>query len=247
MQLARVPGQPLPLLPVPSPPGPPARRSPRSAPDATAGRRRRARRAAPGRSARPRAPPRSRLPTTHARPGPHQPSSSRAPARTAPTRSGWSGSAASSEASSDTEGPRSTGRMGAEAAAPGRGRKTGPISNSAVSAKPRPTFLASTRNKPGQQRGPQQRLVLAERVGHHDRRTAHVLDRQPEQVRVGPGRERRRQHLDVAGLGQRAADRTAEPLPRRQPPPGQRARHPGRARSRTLPAGSPPRPGRPGR
>ena len=39
--------------------------------------------------------------------------------------------------------------MGAAAAAPGRGRKTRPISNSAVSAKPRPTFRARTRNSPG--------------------------------------------------------------------------------------------------
>src|SRR5439155_1288778 len=84
-----------------------------------------------------------------ARPFPRQPSSSFGPVSTAPTRSGWSGRAASRLASSATVGPRSTGRMGAESAAPGRGRKTRPISNSAVSAKPRPMFRASPRNKPG--------------------------------------------------------------------------------------------------
>src|SRR2546430_1084727 len=84
-----------------------------------------------------------------ARPLPHQPSSSRAPVSTAPIRSGWSGRAASREASSAGVGPRSTGRIGADAGAPGRGLKTRPISNSAVSAKPRPTLRASTRNRPG--------------------------------------------------------------------------------------------------
>jgi hypothetical protein len=42
----------------------------------------------------------------------------------------------------------------------------------------------------GQQGGPQQRLVLAQRIRHHDRRAAHVLGRQPEQIRVGPRPER---------------------------------------------------------
>ena len=80
----------------------------------------------------------------------------------------------------------------------------------------------------GQQGRAQQRLVLAERVRHHYRVAAHVLGRQPEQVRVGPRPERPRQHLHVPGLGQRPAHRTAQPLARREPAAGQRARHPGR-------------------
>ena len=80
----------------------------------------------------------------------------------------------------------------------------------------------------GQQGRAQQRFVLAERVRHHYRGAAHVLGRQPEQVRVGPRRERPGQHLHVPGLGQRPAHRTAQPLARREPAPGQRARHPDR-------------------
>ena len=195
-------------------------------------------RAAPGAPRRPRGPPRSRPPRTPRGPGPTSRPARASPVSTAPIRSGWSGSAASSEASSACGGPAVDRRGSAPTpGAPGRGRKTRPISNSAVSAKPRPTLRARTRNSPGSSGRAQQRLVLAERVGDPHRRAARVLGRQPEQVgvararRTGRAAPRRSRPRPASGrpTGAAAAAGSARARPARAAS--------GPARSRSLPAG----------
>src|SRR5579859_4604250 len=79
-----------------------------------------------------------------------------------------------------------------------------------------------------QQGGPQQRLVLAQRVGDAHRPAPRVTGGQLQPVVVGGRAERLAEHLDVARPGERAAHRAAQPLRGGQTVPGGGAGHPDR-------------------
>ncbi len=69
-----------------------------------------------------------------------------------------------------------------------------------------------------QQRGGQMRTIGLQRVEHVRRRAPGVVGRQSPVVEHARGQKRRRQDLDVTGLGQRLADRAATLLHRGKAP-----------------------------
>ena len=94
----------------------------------------------------------------------------------------------------------------AAAGAPGRGWKTRPVSNSATSAKPRPTLRRSVASRPGS--SVVRSIGCSSEIGLTRRSVvaAGVVGGQAERVEVGVADERVAEHLDVAGVGERAAD-----------------------------------------
>ena len=106
-------------------------------------------------------------------------------------------------------------RIGADAAAPGRGRKTWPISNSAVSAKPRPTFRVSTRNSPGSRvvRSSGSSSLSGFATATAGRRMSSGGSPSRSASDRGPNGDD--STSTKPGLGQRPAGRAAQPLPRR--------------------------------
>ena len=115
-----------------------------------------------------------------------------------------------------------------------RRRKTGPVSNSAISVSPRPTLRATAANSPGnsdvRRNGSSSDTGLAMRTD--GRRGSSGV----EQQAVGDGfvDERRREDLDVPGIGEGAADLPAEPLRPGETTAGRRGRHQGRQRGIAL-------------
>ena len=93
---------------------------------------------------------------------------------------------------------------------------------------PAPDITGKHPQQPWQQRGAQQRLLLGERVGQPDSGPPRIIARQLQPVEVRGGDEWLAQHLDVANVRQRPADRPAQPLRGGQSPPGGGTGHPGR-------------------
>ena len=177
------------------------------------------------------------------RPVPHQPAGSRWPARTPATRRGCGGTAASIAASCVVGRAHATGQ-------PRRSGRVRDRAGDQTELEDRHVARATADVAPGgveqgdQEVRPQERLLVGQRVDQPDRAAAVVVGGQPERVELLGAHERVAEHLDQPGLGQRAGDRTAGPLTRRQA----RARRRRRARStgsrRTRAGGRPPRPGR---
>ena len=177
--------------------------------------------------------------------GPHQPRGSRLPASATATCQGCSGTAPSRAASVSSSGRRSTPGSGAGARSPPG--NTAPCSNSARSRWPRDEVAGQRGEQAGQQRRPQRRLLLRQRVAHDDDLPARVV------LGAGPGRpappSRRtgrtapRRTRPRPACGRRCAGGAARRSARGPAAPS--AAPTGCRRSRR--AGRPPRPGRPGR
>ena len=88
----------------------------------------------------------------------------------------------------------------------------------------------------GQQRRPQRRLLLRQRVAHDDDLPPLVVVGQPERVEGRRPDERVGRRLDVAGLGERAADAAAAALHVGEPAAGRRG---GQHRGDVVVAGEP--------
>ena len=121
--------------------------------------------------------------------------------------------------------PAGSARPAARRAAAGT---PGPVSNSATSANPRPTLRFSTRSRPGssvvRSSGSSSRIGLTSRGARRRGSPAGSCSRSASAAEPNG----LLMHLYVAGSGQRAADRAAQPLRGGEAAPGGRARHPHR-------------------
>ncbi len=88
------------------------------------------------------------------------------------------------------------------------GWKTLPISKRATSRRAAVEVPRRRLEETGEQRGAQQALLLAERVGHPDRRSSRVVGGEAQQIELAGTEEAHRLSLEVARSDHRLAHRT---------------------------------------
>ena len=177
-------------------------------------------------------------------PGPHQPRGSRLPGQRDGHVPGLRGHR------TEQRGQRLVVRTAVDARhrrgerwSPGN---TAPCSNSARSRWPRERLRASVASRPGSSVVRSAGSSSESGLRTTTDRAAEVVVGQAQRVERRRPDERVGRRLDVAGLGQRAADAAPAALPSVSPRPGGAVAGP-RGCRRSRRAGRPPRPGRPGR